>query len=198
MASIDNQYVSFSIIKRNNKRAVLSRIMLTLVSLFIIGIVLDMNMKQGHLFMILSFIVLGGMLITNIKFQLTKGYDETGTVTLMSESIQITDNTEIKEFLIQEVQLLKFKMNGYSGQPIIGKILNSKTGLNNYITIKTADLEMYFEILISNQYKIAIMERILNHYKVMGVEIDFKDLTFNDSQRSILLRFLNSLRYFFD
>ena len=198
MAGIDNQYVNFSIIKRNNRRAVLGRIMFALVALFIMSLVLDLNITQSRLFMTLSFIVLGGMLITNIKYQLTKGYDETGMVTLMPEGIQITENTKVKEFLIKEIQLLKFKMNGYSGQPIIGKVLNSKTGLNNYITIKTADLEMYFEILISNHYKIAIMERILNHYKVLGVEIDFNDLMFNDSQRSILLRLLNSLHYFFD
>lgn len=198
MVGIDNQYVNFSIIKRNNRRAVLSRIMLALVALFIMGIILDMNMKQGYLFLILSFIVLGGMLIVNIKFQLMKGYDETGTVTLMPEGIQITENTEMKEFLIQEVKVLRFKMNGYVGQPIIGKILNSKTGLNNYITIKTADLEMHFEILISNQYKITIMERILDHYKVKGIEIDFKDGTFNDSLRSIFLRLLRSLHHFFD
>lgn len=197
--SIDNQYVTFFIIKRNGKDVLYKRIMILIILSFIGFVMLFPDRERGtalHLLILFSFIIL--LLVASVKYQLLKEHDEIGNITLFPDCMQITKDDQTTELPIEQVDLIEFEFKGYANQPVIGQTIQSKKGLENFVTIKRQNYVERFEVLVTNQYKINVLDRLLDHYRIIGLTVLFKDKSSQDSENSLIARLLLSFRQFFN
>ena len=185
---IENQYVSFLIIKRNKNGLIYNRaVLLLILALFF---VVSIPSNQGStLKMVLFVAIILLLILVGIKKYGIKKYEEIGKVTLFPGSVQVIENNELNEILIEELDALAFAFSGYENQPVFARHGHSKDGLNNFITIRNKAYRRRFEVLVTNVHKIDILNRLLDHYQSLGIKNEFRDLYSRDAKMNIIAKF---------
>ena len=161
MSFIDNQYVTFQITVKSLGLILLDGIKRISLAFFFFGFVLTFY-QSDFIFMALGLIIVIS-LTTSLKGQI-KHFHEIGRISFYPEFILIENENGMEEIPINSLDELNFKYRGYKGRP---KILasNRHDGLGNSIQFSGKVGSRKMDIFISNEFKLDIFYRLINHYQ---------------------------------
>jgi hypothetical protein len=192
---MENQFVNFKIIRRNDKGSRYRSSMLIVILSFFAFILIFDEPTPRIITGTLLFLMIPFLIFCVIKLQLLKEYEEIGLLTMTAGSIVVKTEDGDAAYAIDRSTKLTIELNGYDGEPIIGEMLVSKKGYDNFVSLTNDTGAVRYEVLVSNQMKILILDRLVNYYRRHGVVVEYIDNSSDASRKSIKSRLLMAIRH---
>jgi hypothetical protein len=192
MTSMENQFVNFKIITRNNKGNkyrwwALGVVVISMTFLLIYD-------EPGTTSATVACSMMALLLFFGIKAQLAKEHDELGWVMLAVNDIVVRLGDKEIKYAIDKTTAISVELWGYAGEPIIGQYIAAKKGYDNFISLENEAGTVRYEVLVSNKMKILILDRLISTYRRRGVVVKYNGKTSEYSDRSLIQRLLFAIR----
>jgi hypothetical protein len=194
MTSMEDQFVNFKIITRNNKGNKYRRWALGVVVISMSFIFIYDEPVPATVTLIVLGAMFGLTLFLGIKAQLAQEHDELGWVMLAVNYIVVRLGDEEVEYSIDKTTTMSVELWGYAGEPIIGQYTTAKKGYDNFISLTNETGTVRHEVLVSNKMKILILDRLVSSYRRRGVVVKYNGQTSEFTDRSLIQRLLFAIR----
>lgn len=168
MGFIDNQWVRFQIIKPNPKAGkYIAAGAIVFVATYLIG-----RFVFGLVEFFLEGLIGLVVIVLTVSAQYLKSYDSIGMVEFYSDAIVFIMGSNKKEFALKDISVINFKLIGIKGMPPEGSTSGMSNGTGNRVKLTTHNEVLEGEVLVSNEMKMRILERLFDYYEMQGIKIE--------------------------
>ncbi|MBK9673440.1 MAG: hypothetical protein IPP56_16580 [Bacteroidetes bacterium] len=121
------------------------------------------------IFETLALLIFG---ISIIGYNLSDKTKQTGSIELNDDGIFGNQNGVNFHFDKSEISAIRFFYTGYEGEPYYNKLMKSREGDGNFLTINSNQSKSTYNLFIDNIQQANFLRRLFNYYAETGTKVE--------------------------